>query len=170
MAARTPYVAYAAWLVVMGVGVTLALPTLSGAIAGSLPPEQAGVAAGLQATTREFGSALGVAVIGTVLTARFVAALPPDIRADHDPHTVAQALASGHTDDVVAAFVSGADDGLRAIGVLVLISGVLVVLQSLLSRRGSDRRAKDLDASSPSSRWADWSPDKPSGRSVLAWR
>jgi predicted MFS family arabinose efflux permease len=147
----TPYVAYAVWLVVMGVGVTLALPTLSGAIAGSLPPEQAGVAAGLQATTREFGSALGVAVIGTVLTARFVAALPPDIRADHDPHTVAQALASGHTDDVVAAFISGADAGLRAIGVLVLISGVLVVLQSLLSRHGSDRRAKDLDASSPSS-------------------
>lgn len=139
--AQTPYIAYAAWLVVMGVGVALALPTLSGAIAGSLPPEQAGVAAGLQATTREFGSALGVAVIGTVLTARFVAALPPDIRADHDPHTVARALASGHTNDVVAAFVSGADAGLRVIGVLVLICGVLVVLQSLLSRRGSDRRA-----------------------------
>jgi len=90
---QTPYVGYAAWLVVTGFGVALALPTLSGVIAGSLPPAQAGVGTGLQATTREFGSALGVAVIGTVLTSRFVAALPPDIRADHDPHTVAQALA-----------------------------------------------------------------------------
>ena len=35
---------------------TLAVPTLSGAIAGSLPPAQAGGGAGLQATTREFGS------------------------------------------------------------------------------------------------------------------
>ncbi|MEU1996779.1 MFS transporter [Nocardia gamkensis] len=136
--ARTPYLVYAAWLVVTGVGVTLALPTLSGAIAGSLPPEQAGVGAGLQATTREFGSALGVAVIGTVLTARFVAALPPDVRADHDPHTMAQALTSTTPDrahEVVAAFVSGAQMGLRAVGVTVLVLGGLVVLQSLLSRR-----------------------------------
>ncbi|MFB9831197.1 MFS transporter [Actinoallomurus acaciae] len=136
--ARTPYAGYAAWLIVTGVGVTLALPTLSGSIAGSLPPAQAGVGAGLQATTREFGSALGVAVIGTVLTARFVSALPPDIRADRHPHTVAQALAAttpGRAHDVVTAFVSGADSGLRAIGVAVLVLGGLVVLQSLLSRR-----------------------------------
>jgi EmrB/QacA subfamily drug resistance transporter len=136
--AQTPYIAYAAWLVVTGIGVTLALPTLSGAIAGSLPPAQAGVGAGLQATTREFGSALGVAVIGTVLTARFVTALPPDIRADHDPHTVAQALATTTPDranDVVTAFISGADSGLRAVGVTVLVLGALVVLQSLFSRR-----------------------------------
>ncbi|MEV5833500.1 MFS transporter [Nocardia sp. NPDC052112] len=137
---QTPYLRYAAWLIVVGVGVALALPTLSGAIAGSLPPEQAGVGAGLQATTREFGSALGVAVIGTVLTAHFLAALPSDICNDHDPHTVAQALAtSGRADDVIAAFISGADAGLRVIGVLVLISGALVVLQSLLSRRGVTR-------------------------------
>jgi uncharacterized protein YjeT (DUF2065 family) len=129
---------YAAWLVVTGIGVTLALPTLSGAIAGSLPPAQAGVGAGLQATTREFGSALGVAVIGTVLTARFTAALPADIRAGHDPRTVAQALvvaAPGHAREVITAFVAGADDGLRVVGISVLVLGGLVVLQSLLSRR-----------------------------------
>ncbi|MFI7004490.1 MFS transporter [Nocardia sp. NPDC050175] len=137
--AQTPYYVYAVWLVVTGIGVTLALPTLSGAIAGSLPHAQAGVGAGLQATTREFGSALGVAVISTILTARFVAALPADIRADHDPHTVAQALATTDPDranDVVTAFISGAGTGLQMIGVTVLVLGALVVLQSLLSRRG----------------------------------
>jgi len=136
--AHTRYLGYAVWLVVTGVGVTLALPPLSGAIAGSLPPAQAGVGAGLQATTREFGSALGVAVVGSVLTARFVAALPPDIRAEHHPRTVAQALATttpAHAHDVLTAFVSGADLGLRVIGVGVLVLGALVVLQSLLSRR-----------------------------------
>ncbi|WP_433654286.1 MFS transporter [Nocardia sp. CA-128927] len=137
--AQTSYVEYAAWLVVTGIGVALALPTLSGAIAGSLPHAQAGVGAGLQATTREFGSALGVAVISTVLTARFIAALPEDVRADHDPHTVAQALATtdpGRANDVVTAFISGADLGFRMVGVTVLVLGALVVLQSLLSRRG----------------------------------
>jgi MFS family permease len=135
---HTPYAVYAAWLTVTGVGIALALPTLSGVIAGSLPPAQAGVGTGLQATTREFGSALGVAVIGTVFTAQFVAALPPDIRAAHDPHTVAQALAATTPDratEVVAAFVSAADTGLRVIGVTVLVVGALVQLQALLSRR-----------------------------------
>jgi hypothetical protein len=123
--------------------VTLALPTLSGVIAGSLPPAQAGVGTGLQATTREFGSALGVAVVGTVLTARFAAALPPYVRAARHPHTVAQALATtppGRAHDVITAFISGADAGLRAIGVTVLILGALVVLQSRLSRGNRARR------------------------------
>jgi MFS family permease len=135
---QTPYLAYAAWLAVTGVGIALALPTLSGVIAGSLPPAQAGVGTGLQATTREFGSALGVAVIATVFTARFVAALPPDLRAGHDPHTVAAALAATTPDrapEVIAAFVSAADTGLRVIGVTVLVLGGLVVLQALFSRR-----------------------------------
>jgi EmrB/QacA subfamily drug resistance transporter len=145
--ARTPYPGYAGWLVVTGVGVALALPTLSAAIAGSLPPPQAGVGAGLQSTTREFGSALGVAVIGTVLTSRFVAALPRPVRAAHDPHTVAQALAvspPGEAHRIVAAFVTGADAGFRAVGVTVLVLGALVVGQSLLSRRGrAGRTAPD---------------------------
>ncbi|RSN22170.1 MFS transporter [Streptomyces sp. WAC 05977] len=134
--ASTPYPVYAAWLVVTGIGVTLALPTLSAAISGSLPPSQAGVGAGLQATTREFGSALGVAVIGTVLTGRFVTALPSDIRADHGPHTVAQALAAvpGRSPEVISAFVTAASTALRVIGVSVLVLGALVVLQSRLSR------------------------------------
>jgi uncharacterized protein YjeT (DUF2065 family) len=136
----TPYAVYAAWLVVTGTGVMLAVPVLSAAITGSLPPAQAGVGAGLQATTREFGSALGVAVIGTVLTARFTAALPAGIRAGHDPRTVAQALAAaapGRGREVITAFVSGADAGLRVIGISVLVLGALVVLQSLLSRRSA---------------------------------
>ncbi|WP_207898307.1 MFS transporter [Amycolatopsis pittospori] len=141
---QTPYAAYAAWLVVTGIGVTLALPALSAAISGSLPPAQAGVGAGLQATTREFGSALGVAVIGTVLTGRFVAALPPDIRAEHDPHTVAQALiaAPGRSPEVIAAFVSGTETALRVMGVSVLVLGALVVLQARLSRTTPSSRGK----------------------------
>ncbi|CAO5178206.1 hypothetical protein FAIPA1_410007 [Frankia sp. AiPs1] len=65
----------------------------------------------MQATAREFGSALGVAVVATVLTARFVSALPPDIRAGHGRRTVSQALAaapSHRAHDVLEAFVSGA--------------------------------------------------------------
>ncbi len=110
------------------------LPTLSAAISGSLPRDQAGVGAGLQAATREFGSALGVAVIGTVLTARFVHELPVGLRGEH---TVAQALAAepASAHQILTAFVAGADAGLRVIGIAVLVIGCLVTAQSLLTRR-----------------------------------
>jgi EmrB/QacA subfamily drug resistance transporter len=140
--AQTPYPVYASWLVLVGTGVALALPTLSGVIAGSLPPAQAGVGTGLQSTTREFGSALGVAVIGTILTARFVHALPPDIHA----HTVAQALTTNRPHEVIAAFVSAADTGLRVVGLVVLALGALVVLESWLSRRYRMRPAANATA------------------------
>lgn len=140
--ASTPYVAYAAWLVVVGVGLTLALPRLTADIAGSLPAPQAGVGAGLQATTRELGSALGVAVIGTVLTSRFVAALPAGVRGgegDGPPRTVAEALhvagSGALRSDVLHAFVVSADTALRVIGVVTLLAGALVTAQSLRSAR-----------------------------------
>jgi hypothetical protein len=125
---------YALWLVVTGVGVTLALPTLSGAIATALPPSQAGVGAGLQATTREFGSALGVAVIGTLLTSRFTSLLPP--ASSSHPHTVAQALATtppAQAPEVVSAFTTAATTSLRTIALTVLTLGALVTLESALS-------------------------------------
>ncbi|MFK0172414.1 MFS transporter [Streptomyces sp. NPDC090306] len=145
----TSYAEYAAWLLVTGTGVALALPALSGAIAGALPPDRAGVGAGLQATTREFGSALGVAVAGTVLTARFTAALPADLRAGHAAHTVAGALAAAPPDrahDIVTAFVAGTDGGLRVTGVTVLVAGALVVAESRLSRRRAMRAAPPREA------------------------
>lgn len=138
--AGTSYAVYALWLVVTGVGVTFALPTLSGVIAGSLPPEQAGAATGLQATTREFGSALGVAIVGTVLTARFSASLPPMGGDRPRPHTVDAALAvagPGRAGEVVAAFAGAADTAFRVIGLIVLALGALVVTETLLSRRAT---------------------------------
>jgi hypothetical protein len=61
------------------------------------------------------------------------------IRADHDPRTMAQALAvttPGRAHEVVMASVSGTYLGLRVIGVTMLVLGGLGVLQTLLSRRG----------------------------------
>lgn len=127
------YVVYAGWLVVVGIGVTLALPTLTVAIAGALPREQAGVAGGLQSTTRELGSALGVAVIGTILTSRFVHDLglrAPAVRANgRVPHSVAEALdaAPTHHAAVINAYTSAAGDALRIVALLVVVVGVLIL-------------------------------------------
>jgi EmrB/QacA subfamily drug resistance transporter len=151
--ATTAYAAYAAWLVLVGIGLTLALPRLTADISGSLPQAQAGVGAGLQATTREFGSALGVAVIGTVLTSRFIGALPKQLQhGGHTPRTVAEALSQvGSTalrHDVLQAFVLSAGTALRVIGIVTLIAGAVVTAQSAqtalsgrLATRAETRRA-----------------------------
>lgn len=129
-----PYPAYAAWLVVVGIGITLSLPTLTAAIAGAVPREQAGVAGGLQSTTREFGSALGVAIIGTILTSRFTHHLAHDasvVTAGGTPHSVAEALAvaPGQHAAVIAAYTAGAETALKAVAVLVLVVGALIVAE-----------------------------------------
>ena len=49
-----------------GLGLGLAMAPATDSIMGSLPPERAGVGSAVNDTTREVGSALGVAVIGSV--------------------------------------------------------------------------------------------------------
>ncbi|GCD39695.1 MFS transporter [Streptomyces chrestomyceticus JCM 4735] len=129
-ASEQPYAVYACWLVLVGIGITLALPCLTQEITAGLPPQQAGVAGGLQSATRELGSALGVAVVGTALTAGFTRNLPAAVTgADSAPRTVAEALAQAparHT-HIVAAYVDGADAALRVAAVSAFCAGVLVV-------------------------------------------
>ncbi|MGP3973223.1 MFS transporter [Streptomyces sp. 8N114] len=65
--AETPYLPYAAVLLVMAVGMGLSMPPLSMAVLRSLPADRAGLGSGLNGAAREFGSALGVAAMGTVM-------------------------------------------------------------------------------------------------------
>ncbi|MDF0530210.1 MFS transporter [Tsukamurella sp. 8F] len=135
------YLVYAVWLVVIGIGVTLALPTLTAEISGALPREQAGVAGGLQSTTRELGSALGVAVIGTILTSQFAHHLDRGVGTDPAAHTVAEALAAApmRHDTVIAAYVSGAETALKIVAALVLVVGALIVTEMTWSTRCFER-------------------------------
>ncbi|MFE7312703.1 MFS transporter [Streptomyces sp. NPDC057555] len=63
-------------LLVMGIGVAIAMPTMANAIMSAIPPAKAGVGAGVNGTLMEFGQGLGVAVLGAVLNSRFAALLP----------------------------------------------------------------------------------------------
>ncbi|RSS38936.1 MFS transporter [Streptomyces sp. WAC08241] len=66
--ASTPYPLYALFLVLLSLGMGLCVPVLSAAVMTSLPQERAGLGSGLNGATREIGSALGVAVMGTALS------------------------------------------------------------------------------------------------------
>ena len=141
--ASTPYPLYGVLLALIGCGCGLALPPLSGTIVHALPPRHAGVSSGLNSTTRELGSALGVAVLGTILTSRFASHLPAALqgvsgaRGQAVRHSVTSALRYAATapspalrahllDGTRNAFASGMSVGLRA-GVLLLLVTTLVV-------------------------------------------
>lgn len=57
----------AAWLFLYGIGVGLATAQLTNVIMVDVPVAQSGQASGLQSTVRQLGSALGIAILGTVL-------------------------------------------------------------------------------------------------------
>lgn len=97
--AATPYPVYAVFLLVMSIGMGLCLPSMSAGVVASLPHSQSGLGSGLNGAAREIGSALGVAVIGSLVTSRFDAAL------HGHPRSVAGALAAtAHRASVVTAF------------------------------------------------------------------
>ncbi|WP_218951900.1 MFS transporter [Amycolatopsis anabasis] len=72
----TGYGWYAAGTLVVACGCALVMPTASAGIMAALPHSRAGLGSGLQGMTRELGSALGVAIVGTILgTGEFGAVL-----------------------------------------------------------------------------------------------
>jgi hypothetical protein len=55
-------------LLLIGAGCAVANPAMAHAIMSAIPPERAGVGAGINGTLAEFGNGLGVAVLGAVLS------------------------------------------------------------------------------------------------------
>ncbi|ANP56087.1 MFS transporter [Streptomyces griseochromogenes] len=55
-------------LLLIGAGCAVANPAMATAIMSAIPPEKAGVGAGINGTLAEFGNGLGVAVLGAVLS------------------------------------------------------------------------------------------------------
>jgi EmrB/QacA subfamily drug resistance transporter len=64
----------AAWLFLYGIGVGLATAQLTSVILVDVPVEQSGQASGLQSTVRQLGSALGIAILGTILVSTLATA------------------------------------------------------------------------------------------------
>jgi MFS family permease len=84
---------------VYGVAMGMTTAPVTESIMGSLPPGRAGVGSAVNDTTRQTGGALGVAILGTILAARFhqrldASSLPASLRhASRDSIGVALAVA-----------------------------------------------------------------------------
>ncbi|GIF07820.1 MFS transporter [Actinoplanes siamensis] len=132
--ADTSYGYLAAWVSVAGIGLGFTLPPSMNAALAALSPERSGVGSGLIQAMRQVGSAIGVAVLGTVLNSGYrdevSAAGLPDATGDSAAAGVAIARQSGDPgmlETVRHAFTHGMDTALVITGV-VAASGVLLAL------------------------------------------
>ncbi|MFE5852601.1 MFS transporter [Streptomyces sp. NPDC056500] len=115
-------------LVTMGSGVALAMPAMANAIMSAIPPEKAGVGAGINGTLAEFGNGLGVAVLGAVLNSRFAALVPALVGATSLPAALAAAGSEGERAEISNAFASGLQTSQLVGAVAVLAGGLLAAL------------------------------------------
>ncbi|MEV6757550.1 MFS transporter [Streptomyces sp. NPDC051214] len=93
-------------MLAMGTGMGLSMTPSTEAITTSLPREHQGVASALNDVTREFGTALGVALLGALLSAGYRGAI--DDRLDGVPDGVADTAREGVANAIGAADGSGA--------------------------------------------------------------
>jgi len=69
---HTPYLAMLAGLIVMPIGIGLAVPAMTTALLASVEKERSGLASGVLNSVRQSGGALGVAVLGGLLSAHAI--------------------------------------------------------------------------------------------------
>ncbi|MFB7334951.1 MFS transporter [Streptomyces adustus] len=110
-------------LLLVGAGCAVANPAMAHAIMSAIPPEKAGVGAGINGTLAEFGNGLGVAVLGAVLNSRFAALVP--VAAGSLPAALAAADGEAERARVTDAFSSGLQASQLAGAVAVLLGGFL---------------------------------------------
>jgi EmrB/QacA subfamily drug resistance transporter len=145
------YGVFLAGLVLFAAGMALSGTPATTAIVASLPRAKQGVASAVNDTSREFGSALGIAVLGSVLNERYrsgiadaTGGLPPEAaRGAQESIAFVQSDALARLgpagSDLVAqaerAFVDATSTAVRVAAVVLLVTAVYVGLRA--PRRGA---------------------------------
>jgi len=136
-------------MIAMGLGMGLAMMPSTEAITSALPRDRQGVASALNDITREFGTALGVALLGTVLSAGYRGSIAPRLTGlpDSTAETVRLGLANavaGETGPAAPALVRAAEEAFvagwrQAMWVGVGVMAVLLVFVLLRGPRATAR-------------------------------
>ncbi|MFD8320452.1 MFS transporter [Kitasatospora purpeofusca] len=129
----TPYAVLALAMGVVGAGMGLVMAPASTATVAAVPREKAPMASSVNSVVRELGGALGIAVVGTVVSASYrsrLASALPDAPAPAgadlpSAHLVAAGLPPGPADRLVAAaneaFTTALDHGTQLCALVALL-------------------------------------------------
>ncbi|MGW5420146.1 MFS transporter [Streptomyces sp. NPDC003943] len=126
-------------LVLMGAGIALSNPAMANAIMSAIPPEKAGVGAGVNGTLAEFGNGLGVAILGAVLNARFAALVT--VTATSLPAALAAAGSDAERAQIHDAFATGLQTS-QLVGAVAVFAGGLLAAALLKRAERAEARAE----------------------------
>jgi len=149
----SPYWLLVAGLIPLGVGMGAAMTPATAAITEGLPAAQQGVGSALNDLSREVGGALGIAVIGSIVTAVYRSNLDltgvPAALADQARGSFALAIHAGGPVKATAstAFTDGIHSGLLYAAAAALIAAITVTALlpgDLRARRDARRGQPDL--------------------------
>jgi MFS family permease len=153
--ADTPYPVVISFFVVMASGMGMTMAPATESVMGALPRDKAGVGSAINDTTRQVGGALGVAIIGSVVSSIYAGAVAP-ISEDYglDPASAAAAESSlGQAQHVAQSlgsagngFVSEVNDAFtNALTTGMLMSAVVIVGAAIMAWRYLPARAESAD-------------------------
>jgi hypothetical protein len=145
-------------MVMLGVGAGMVIPAATGSVMGSVPAEHTGVGSATNGAFLQVGGALGVAVIGSLLSTRYQHRMTSALAPYHVPGSVENTIlgsvggalhvahqVGGSTGALLAgaarsAFLSGMDLALT-VGAIVALVAALLALFAIPAKR--PRRARD---------------------------
>ena len=166
----TTYGATVPGMVMIGIGAGLVIPSATGAVMGSLPSAHTGVGSATNGSFMQVGGALGVAIIGSLLSTRYQHRITTALTPYRIPHSIEETIRGslggalevaraigGSTGQLLArfahsAFISAMDLGLL-VAALVAFAGALFALLALPARPASGEdgqtEAQQLDDAPP---------------------
>jgi len=144
--ASSTFVSVLPGMILAGAGAGLVIPAVSGSVMSSLPRANTGVGSATNGVFTQVGGALGVAVIGSLLSARYQDRMVAALASAPVPHAIettitgsvggalgVAAQVGGELGRLLAeaarsAFISGADLGLLTGAAIVLVGSVLALV------------------------------------------
>jgi MFS transporter, DHA2 family, integral membrane protein len=141
VAPDTPYLAIVVALVLLAGGMALTMPPATGAIMSSVPLNKAGVGSAVNDTTRELGGALGIAILGSIVSSAYrsnvdVSQLPPEAAAAAKEsvgaalgvsQTLEPSAAGALVDHAGVAFTDAINVAMAVSAVISVIAGAIVL-------------------------------------------
>ena len=158
----TTYAGAVPGMIMLGVGAGMVLPAATGSVMGSLPSEHTGVGSATNGTFLQVGGALGVAVVGSLLSTRYQSDMTSALHSLPIPPGIEQTVLGsvGAALGVAAqlggvagvqlahaardAFISGMGLGLR-VAAIVALAGAAIAFAILPGRGAGARELGDLE-------------------------
>ena len=118
----------------LGLGAGVAMPAAVGALMSTIPAEKAGVGSALNDTIQQAGTALGIAILGSLLASGFARHMPAERPRRRPRHSIAGALAAAHGDADPVGLVHAAREAFTAsMSTTFTVSAIGVLAAAILA-------------------------------------